>query len=319
MPSAQFLELGPMALQDGAELLEKWLRSAGRRLAPEEERQAIRAGFTLCSLPLYLRLAFEEAQRWHSYDHPSPPSPDVDGLIERLFRQLSDQLHHDPLLVARAVSYLRCSRYGLTEDEILDLLARDDEYWAKFLSSAQHALPVTDGQQTRRLPIAIWSRLYHDLEPYLSWRSADEAALIVFFHTRFNEVADRYFLHDENIRRARHDRLATHFRFRADPGADGAWAGSRRAVAEVVHHMVMAGLLGMSATGCCCVWDVQRRLSLASIVLGSTAAGGCWLPGAAGFAAGKPDSVIHCFAVESEPRDKGDPDGWGRILRVGNI
>ena len=27
--------------------------------------------------------------------------------------------------------------------------------------------------QTRRLPVVVWSRLYHDLEPYLSWRAAD--------------------------------------------------------------------------------------------------------------------------------------------------
>jgi len=211
LPSARFLELGPMRAEDAEALLQKWLQRAGRRLAREEQGQAIRDGLIRCSLPLYLRLAFEEAQRWRSYDEPQPPSPDVDGLIERLFNRLSAPANHGPLLVERAVSYLRCSRYGLSEDETLDLLANDAEYWEYFRQSAQHALPVTDGQQTCRLPVVIWSRLYHDLEPYLSWRSADGTALMVFFHTRFNEVADRQFLRDDTVRRARHDSLATYF------------------------------------------------------------------------------------------------------------
>jgi len=211
LPSAMFLELGPMPGVEAEELLQKWLQRVGRRLACEEQGKAIREAFARCSLPLYLRLAFEEAQRWRSYDEPPPPSADVDGLIERLFNRLSEPANHGPLLVERAVSYLRCSRHGLSEDETLDLLAKDDGYWDNFQQSAHHALPLTDGQQIRRLPVVIWSRLYHDLEPYLSWRSSDGTALMVFFHTRFNEVADRHFLGDDNVRRARHDGLANYF------------------------------------------------------------------------------------------------------------
>ena len=211
LPSAQFLELGPMGAADAEVLLQKWLQRAGRRLVREEQRQAIRDGFTRCPLPLYLRLAFEEAQRWRSYDEPPPLRSDVDGLIERVFNQLTERFHHEPLLVERAVSYLRSSRHGLGQDELLDLLANDPEYWEHFRKSAHHALPVTRGEQARHLPVVIWTRLYHDLEPYLSWRAADGTALMVFFHTRFNEVADRRFLSDATVRRTRHESLATYF------------------------------------------------------------------------------------------------------------
>ena len=237
LPSTRFLELGPMRAGDGEDLLKKWLHRAKRRLMKEEQWQAIQEGFNRCSLPLYLRLSFEEAQRWRSYDQPPPPSSDVDGLIERLFNRLSEPANHGPLLVERAVSYLRCSRHGLSEDETLDLLANDPVYWKHFRQSAHHALPATARQQTRRLPVVIWSRLYHDLEPYLSWRSADGTALMVFFHTRFNEVADRKYLPGDTVRRARHKRLAAYFRNLADPTGDARWTGNcPRGLSELPYH-----------------------------------------------------------------------------------
>ncbi len=88
LPSAQLLELTPMCPEDAAELLEKWLHRARRRLIPAEHLETMRAGCMRCSWPLYLRLVFEEAQRWRSYDHPPRLSPDVDGMIKRLFSHL---------------------------------------------------------------------------------------------------------------------------------------------------------------------------------------------------------------------------------------
>ena len=266
LPASCFLEVPPMPTEDAAELLQKWLQRAGRRLAREEQRQAIRDGFTRCSLPLYLRLAFEEAQRWRSYDKPPPPSPDVDGLIERLFNRLSEPANHGPLLVERAVSYLRCSRYGLSEDETLDLLANDPEYWEHFRQSAHHALPVTDGQETRRLPVVLWSRLYHDLEPYLSWRSADGTALMVFFHTRFNEVADRQFLRADTVRHARHDSLATHFRDLADPERNQSWKGDNpRPFLQVAFHLAGAQRLDELCQTLCDLRFVEARCRVGQV------------------------------------------------------
>jgi hypothetical protein len=91
------------------------------------------------------------------------------------------------------------------------------------------------------LPVVIWSRLYHDLEPYLSWRSANGTALMVFFHTRFNEVADRLFLRDDTVRSARHGSLATYFRDLADPERNQTWKGDNaRPFLQVVFHLVRA-------------------------------------------------------------------------------
>jgi hypothetical protein len=39
-----------------------------------------------------------------------------------------------------------------------------------------------------KIPIVVWSRLYNDLEPYLTERDADGVPIITFFHRQFNEV-----------------------------------------------------------------------------------------------------------------------------------
>jgi hypothetical protein len=44
-----------------------------------------------------------------------------------------------------------------------------------------------------KIPIIVWSRLFLDLEPFLTERDADGVPIITFFHRQFNEVLqERY-------------------------------------------------------------------------------------------------------------------------------
>ena len=64
---------------------------------------------------------------------------------------------------------------------------------------------------------------------------------MVFFHARFNEVADRQFLHDNTVRWARHDSLATYFREKADPEKNQTWKGDNpRPFLELPFHLARA-------------------------------------------------------------------------------
>jgi hypothetical protein len=50
-----------------------------------------------------------------------------------------------------------------------------------------------------KIPIVLWSRLFLDLEPFLTERDADGVPIIAFFHRQFNEVLrDRYQLIADN-------------------------------------------------------------------------------------------------------------------------
>jgi hypothetical protein len=88
------------------------------------------------------------------------------------------------MLVQRAVGYLAAARNGLTEEELLDVLSADPEFMADFIdrSPTERAKRERGEPILGRLPIAVWSRLYYDLEPYLTERQADQTILLAFYY-----------------------------------------------------------------------------------------------------------------------------------------
>ena len=63
---------------------------------------------------------------------------------------------------------------------------------------------------THRLPPIIWSRLYDELDPYLTWRDADGTATMSFFHRQLADIIAGDVLGGDD-RQARHARLADYF------------------------------------------------------------------------------------------------------------
>lgn len=286
LDAGHMVELAPMPVEEGEELLGKWLADARRQLSGEQ-RSALLAAFAGCPVPLYLRLAFEEARRWMSGSGVQPLAPDTPGLIRQLFSRLSDPSNHGAELVDRVLGLLAASRYGLSEPELLGALAWDDAYWAQFVAEgAYHDLPDSmKGSERdrwrRQIPIAVWSRLYHELEPYLSEREVEGTRLLAFYHRQLGEVAylDRLAdreasdevraavagiegqLHDGTLPsgsvlgvplsaagQAAHRLLAEYFQWAADPAGPDAeglrsWReGTVRGLAELPYHETKAEL-----------------------------------------------------------------------------
>ena len=176
--------------------------------------------------------------------------------------------NHGKLLVERSLGYLAAARYGLSEEELLGVLCQDDEFFAEFATQAHHDLPgieagapvaVADlpAPADRGLPIAVWSRLYYDLEPYLSERDEEDARVLTFYHRQLREVATSLYLAEGGwkvdketpltaVGTARHRTLADYFGRLADPQPPDdegfhSWSGDyRRAFAELPYHLTMA-------------------------------------------------------------------------------
>jgi len=233
--NTRLIEVEPFPVEEAEEALSQWLDDAHRKLQLAQREKLI-AAFHRCGLPLYLRLAFEEARRWRSFDQPEKCvlGEGLAGIIDGFFDRLSEQGNHGPVLVSRSLSYLTAARYGLAEDEMLDVLTKDDAIWNDFISRAKHEPPE------RRLPVAVWSRLYLDLEEYLTERDAQGATVVAFYHRQLSERFTASEGEGRN-RDATHRRLADLFRTAGDPQEDSSWLGSRRGMAELPFHLAASG------------------------------------------------------------------------------
>jgi len=192
------IKLSPMTVDEGASLLDAWLNIAKRNLDGKQKKYILDK-FSENGLPLYLKLAFEEARNWRDEGGGNSEIVELPGkikdIIKRLFERLSAPANHGSLLVSKVLGYLAASKTGLAEDELLDILALDKEYMTDLTDQnkiSYHKLPE------RKVPAIIWSRLYRDLAPYLTQHSGEGFSLLTFFHGTFNEVASELYLSSES-------------------------------------------------------------------------------------------------------------------------
>jgi hypothetical protein len=236
-PGPASLSLDAMTRSEGETALGQWLVKAGRALR-DDQRAEILDRFEPEGRPLYLKLAFEEARLWRSYDGPAAGklTAGIPGLIRaNLFARLADARNHGDVLVSHALGYLAASRYGLSEDELIDVLSADAAVLADFHARSPKS-PDVD-----RLPVVVWSRLYFDLEPYLAEHAGDGVTLLAFYHRQLGEATTGQYLSDGEGP-GRHEALAAYFRGKADPAGAKEWDGhSVRGLGELPYHLVSAG------------------------------------------------------------------------------
>jgi hypothetical protein len=232
LPQECLVKLQPMTQDEAEELLDLWLENAHRALQLEQRREVLTN-----PKPLYLKLAFEEARRWHSYDTLPGLSDDIEGIIGDLFARLSQETNHGEVLISHSLGYLAAAKNGLTEGEILDVLSRDEKVMADFHRRSPKSPEVG------RLPVVVWSRLHADLEAYLAERAAEGNVLITFHHPQLAAVATKQWL-AQGKARDYHRRLANYFRSKADPGGDDTWSGDDlRGLSEAPYHQYHGNLV----------------------------------------------------------------------------
>lgn len=235
LPEKNLVEIVPLSLKEGKKLLDHWLKSVERKLQ-EGQYHVVLNKFAGCGLPLYLKLAFEEARRWKSYSCDQNLGISVSHLIQDIFHSLSADANHGQILVSRCLGYLLAAKKGLTYDEILDLLSSDNEVYQDFIERAFHPPPE------ERLPVVVWSRLFYDLEPYLAERGAKGSSLLSFYHRQFNEIFSEIVL-DETTEKKLHKKIADYFDGKAlwIGKIDGSKIPNVRKVYESPYQLTMAG------------------------------------------------------------------------------
>lgn len=243
LPEEALLELRELSVDEGEQILDSWLTESGRTLQPEQRGDLLRSYEAAPEgHALFMRLAFEEARRWRSFDGLPTGADDVPGLSETIEGVITDMLarleapaNHGRVLTQWALSYLAAARNGLAEDEMLAVLSADERVLADFRERSPFS-PHTD-----HLPPIVWSRLYFDLQPYLTERAADGASLLAFYHRQVGEMVHARYSAEEDDRLRAHAHLGAYFGTQSDwtGGADHRAPHYRR-MSELAHQLLRA-------------------------------------------------------------------------------
>jgi len=203
------VDLPVLPVEEASKILERWLKAVSRELTEGQQKEVLDK-FALTGLPIYLKLAFERAKKWNSYTEQKEYTlqEDVKGIINSFIDLLEEE--HTEDFVRDVICLMLCGRYqGLTENEILEIFAFDKDLWQQFLNRTHedHRKEMENmkeelekDKKSMKIPIVVWSRLFLDLEPYITERDADGVPIITFFHRQFNEVLrERFGLVAENV------------------------------------------------------------------------------------------------------------------------
>ncbi|KAI3376664.1 hypothetical protein L3Q82_017094 [Scortum barcoo] len=154
------LSLPPLSPHDITAALETKLRTDQRCLQEQQWQLLVQACLS-CPCPLYLEAAYSESTLWTSYSSQASLSLPASlqglylGVLARLERELGVEL------VRRAASLISISRWGVTEEELLDLLSQDGKV-------LQEVTTCHSSSSYPRVPYVLWARMKHHLGRHLT-------------------------------------------------------------------------------------------------------------------------------------------------------
>ena len=232
----RLLQVPAMKPAEARQMLQAWLQDAREAhynagIAPSRERRltpaqrgALLTAFAESGKPLWLKLAYEEARTWPSwFGQDDSALLSLPGTVEAMVRRvigarLLEADDHPAVFARHALAFITAGRMGVSEEELAYALATHapvrHEFEAQVARTGQH------WQDADKLPPILWSRLYFDLQPYLTWASIDGALLCRWFHREFKEEIERQLLGTDAQRREIHGHLAHTFEKLAPQGDD---------------------------------------------------------------------------------------------------
>ena len=180
---AEEIALPPLSADEQRRIVETVLDEWRRKL--DQPQLTALLNHPGVSNSLYLRVALEELRLFGRFEQLLPQikalAANVVGLFDQVLKRLEEDYGRE--LVTETFSLLGCSRYGLSESELLDLLRREKD---------------------EQLPRALWARLARGAKAYL----VERGELVGFFHRQLAEaVSARYYPE----RKETHTKLAAYF------------------------------------------------------------------------------------------------------------
>jgi telomerase protein component 1 len=220
------IKLTPLGVPERTEIVRQSLAEYHKKLdeRPMNNQMRVLLKKTDAHKPLYLSVACEELRVFGVYERVSDKikelGPTVAKLLDGVLQRL--EVDHGRDIVEGILSLIACSRGGMLERELLEVLEL-------------HGVGLTREK---------WLRLYRALGSFLKPSGEGEELTLSLFHEQLNvAVAKRYLKKGKTLAQT-HRRLADYFYNRADPARNAGWDGrsDRRAFSELPYHLRNASM-----------------------------------------------------------------------------
>jgi telomerase protein component 1 len=240
------VEVGVLEMKHRKEIVLGWLEPYRKHNLSDEQMDMILKKEE-SGKPLYLTIVAEELRLFGEYEKINSKIKGFAQNIEGLFEQVFDRLEkdNDPQLVKQTMCLFECSRFGLLETEMLQLLKPSVE-------EALAAGLIQDENENYELPRTRWSAIFLGVSSYFrspgktsqkNDNSREYMGLIDFFHRQLSKaVKNRYLSKEEDVHYY-HKLLAQYFHEHAEGKHDKFhFTGhDARGFGELPYHRLMSG------------------------------------------------------------------------------
>ena len=187
IPETNFLQVEALSMQDASNIITGWLHEIDRTLNTRQLAKLTKmATDTSAEKPsaLRLKLLFDKACKWASFQDPPDFPLTVKGLIGSLFQELESD--HGKTLVSHFCGIIGMSRHGLSEFDMKDILSGDEEVLDHVFQYHKPSM--------RRIPDIVFARLLNSLRGYIVLRSSYQKTVLYWYHRQFWTAAEERYL-----------------------------------------------------------------------------------------------------------------------------
>lgn len=158
-----------------------------RALNNKNQMDLLRPSFAQGLIPLHVKLLMEVCSGWHSIDVIEEFPQTVEEVALIYLSNMYTKYGHNKELFAYALALVSVSPYGITEEELQELLLSFPSVKQYFQSEDRYAYGLT------KLPFVVWSRLFYDLKGCLTLTRSNGSIVVKFVHHIFYRVFTKNF------------------------------------------------------------------------------------------------------------------------------
>lgn len=183
------MTIPPLSLLERKQMVIEFLAQYSRRLSVTHLEYIVNAEQT--ENPLFLKTMLEELRQFGEHERLRErieyylQAQTVTQLFSRLLQRMEEDYHPDLELARNSLSLIACSRYGLSETELLELL----------------------GSPNHPLPFRLWTPFSLAIEPFM----LDNSGLLNFATPYFRQAVEQRYLPSDQLELQFHRRLAAYF------------------------------------------------------------------------------------------------------------